>query len=226
MIGIMDVLFLVTSLVKPKDAYNSVFSTEERFQQTIHTINTIKNKVPHALIVVLEASHGPKTLVMFNDVFMFYIDHDLIDNPYSKSMGEAKILQIFLTSDCYKNLTKTSNYMVFKISGRYFLDDNFDMEKFHPDKINCRIIDTKNDPNDIHDDNIQTKPDICTVTSLFSFPSKITEVLLKRLEYVIDTIPRVGSDINHHIFKHVPNLYNIDLIGIAGTQTTGRFVKY
>lgn len=221
----MGVLFLVTSLVKPKDGYNSVFSTEERFQQTIHTINTIRKKVPDALIVVLEASHGPKTLVMFDDVFMFYIDHALIENPYSKSIGEAKILQIFLNSECYKNLTKTSDYMVFKISGRYFLDDNFDIGKFHPYKINSRAVNTKNDPNHGH---MNTNPDMCTVTSLFSFPSEMTDFFLERLQHVIDVIPRVGSDIEHHLFHSVASdiIHNMDIIGISGIQTTGSFVKY
>ena len=224
----MDVLFLVTSLVKPNDGYCSVFTMEERFQQTKNTINSIKNKVPNAVIVVLEASHT--SLVMFNDVFMFYIDHCLIDNPFSKSIGEAKILQIFLNSDCYKNLTKTSNFLVFKISGRYFLDDNFDIRNFHRHEINCRILDTKNDPNDTHYDvmdKITKNPDICTVTTLFSFPSEMTEFFLTRLQYVIDIIPRGGKDIEHRIFEgHVHNLHNIDLIGISGTQTTGRFVTY
>jgi hypothetical protein len=225
----MEVLFLVTSVVKPKDGYTSVFSTEERRHQTIHTINTIKNKVPNAVIVVLEASHRPKTLVKFDGVIMFYIDHDLIDSAYSKSISEAKILKTFLNSDYYQELTNKSNIMVFKISGRYFLDDNFDLRNFNPLKINCRIVDTKNDPNNTHYDcmnKFTINPDICAVTTLFSFPSDMTDFFLTRLQYVIDIIPQVGSDIEHHIFKNVSDLHNIDLLGISGTQTAGRFVAY
>ena len=217
----MGILFLVTSIVKQKDCEKD--QTEERFQQTIHTIQTIKKKVPDAIIVVLEASHGCKTLVMFADVFMFYIDHELIDNPNSQ---EATILQIFLNSDCYKNLTHTTNYMVFKISGRYFLNDHFDFAKFHPYKINCRIIDAKNDPNDTHYDvghKMTAAPDICAVTYLFSFPSEMTDFILKRLQFVLDCSEK------HHIFKHVSDdiIHNTDVIGISGTQSaTGRFVAY
>lgn len=200
------VLFLVTSVVKVRDGYKSVFTAEERFQQTVLTIKTIRNKLPLATIVVLEASYGCKTLVMFDDVFMFYIDHELIEDG-----GEARILQIFLNSSCYKSLTQTSNYMVCKISGRYFLDHHFDMSKnFHPTKINCRV-----------------KKNIVLIKSLFAFPSFMSDFILKRLQYVMDATPPYNH-IEYHLLRNVSDdlLNKIDVIGVSGFRNSGRFVTY
>jgi hypothetical protein len=199
-----NVLFIVTSLVRLKNADTSVFSAEERFQQTIATIHSIRNKLPQALIVVLEASFGAKTLVVFNDVFMYYIDHALIDHS-SKSVAEAMILQVFLTSRCYENLSRSKKYMVCKISGRYGLDLNFDITNLHPNKINYKGIETV----------------------FFAFPSDVstTDFILKRLKNVI-------KENNNLFFKKAPDpVYNdmlnqLDVMGVSGFNSGGRFLRY
>jgi hypothetical protein len=196
-----NVLFIVTSLVRLKNTDNSVFTAEERFQQTISTIKTIRDKSPQALIVVLEASFGTKTLVVFNDVFMFYIDHDLIDHS-SKKVAEARILQIFLNSRCYENLSRNQKYLVCKISGRYGLDPEFDITKLHPDKINYKGIET----------------------AFFAFPSdvSVTDFILKRLEHVIKG--------DNRLFQPDPVFYNdvlnlLDVIGVSGFKSNGRICR-
>lgn len=128
----MNLLFVITSVVRLKNEENSVFTPEERFNQTVHTILTIKQKNPLAQIVVLEASFGDKTLVVFNNVFMYYIDHTGDDDD----LNEAKMLPTFVASSCYKNLTRGTEYMVCNLSGRYYLDDDFDIGKFDQHKIN------------------------------------------------------------------------------------------
>ena len=47
-------LFMITSLVNVNPGYVSVFTTEQRYLQTSNTIQSIRNKVPNAKIVVLE----------------------------------------------------------------------------------------------------------------------------------------------------------------------------
>jgi len=222
-----NILFIITSLVKVKDNYVSAFTTDERYKQTLNTIHSIRSRLPYAEIVVVEASHS-NTPVVFEDVIMYYVDNAILGE--SKSIGEATILKTFTSSLLYKNLTCEKNHLVFKISGRYFLDENFDIKKFDENKINCRLIDTKNDPNDSHYNvnYISANPDICSVTSFFAFPSNMTEYFRGRMQFVIDSILRFGSDIEHHIFRNVPveMINNIDLIGISGFITSGRFLIY
>lgn len=222
-----NILFIITSLVKVKDDYVSAFTADERYKQTLNTIHSIRSRLPYAHIVVVEASHS-NIPVVFEGVIMYYVDNSILGD--SKSIGEAIILQTFLSSSLYKTLTYERNHLIFKISGRYFLDENFDITKFDENKINCRLIDTKNDPNDNHYNryNINCNPDICSVTSLFAFPSNMTEYFHGRMQFVIDSILRVGSDIEHHIFRNVSNemINQIGLIGISGFITSGRFLTY
>jgi hypothetical protein len=120
----MNDVFLVTSVVRPKEVESS-YNCEERFEKTAYTIQTIKKKYPCAQIIVLEASFGEKTLVMFNDVYMFYIDHTGEDDD----SNEANILPTFLASSCYKNLIRTADFKVYIISGRHGDDDVVDLSK-------------------------------------------------------------------------------------------------
>jgi len=222
-----NVLFIITSLVKVKDNYVSAFTADERYKQTLNTIHSIRSRMPYARIVVVEASHS-NTPIVFEGVIMYYVDNATLGD--SKSIGEATILKTFISSSLYESLTCERNHLIFKISGRYFLDHNFDITKFNETKINCRLIDTKNDPNDSHynPNYISPNPDICSVTSLFAFPSNMTEYFRGRMQFVIDRIHRDGSDIEHHIFRNVPDemINNIGFIGISGFITSGRFLTY
>jgi len=222
-----NILFIITSLVKVRDNYVSAFTTDERYKQTLNTIYSIRSRLPFAIIVVVEASHS-NTPIVFEGVTMYYVDNTILSD--SKSIGEANILRTFLSSTLYRSITYERNHLVFKISGRYLLDNNFDITKFDDNKLNCRQVDTKNDPNDSHYNvnYISPNPDICSITSLFAFPSKMTDYLHNRMEFVIDSILQMGGDIEHHIFRNVPNemINNIDLIGISGFITSGRFLTY
>jgi hypothetical protein len=200
-----------------------------QFLQTSNTIQSIRNKVPNAKIVVLEASFGNNIKFIFDDVIMYYIDNNEI--CYHKSIGEAIILKKFLHSDIYKSLIENDNYMVCKISGRYYLDDNFNINNFDNNKINCHLVEnTHNDPNTTHYDinNIIVYSKPCSVTSLFGFPANMTEYMIESLQYVIENITYFGSDIEHFLFKNVPidKINNINIIGISGNITSGPFLSY
>jgi hypothetical protein len=55
-------LFMITSVINTGNtpwsysAVRSAFSIEERFQQTLHTIQSIRDKVPSSVILLVECS--------------------------------------------------------------------------------------------------------------------------------------------------------------------------
>jgi hypothetical protein len=166
----MDNLVLITSVIntpnKPLSYTNtrSVFSRKERFEQTKQTIQSIKAKIPNNKILLVECTD-------FNEEEKLYFEKecDYILNLWnnkelhstifgiSKALGEGTltiqaILYIKENNICYNNLIK--------ISGRYWLNDNFDYAIFNNQSIIFR------------------KPDgLATSTVLYKIPNYIQDPL-------------------------------------------------
>lgn len=138
----------------------SVYSKDERFEQVKRTIATAREKIPDNFIVVIECS--PLTideLTYFQehtDLFLNIYDRndeDLIENIHgiSKSLGEGTmtlcaLMQIFANNIEFDHF--------FKISGRYWLNENFCYEEFDNDKIVVNYI----------------EENVNTLTSLYKLP--------------------------------------------------------
>ncbi len=124
----MNNLVLITSIIKPPQTelsytkIRSVFSNEERFQQTKITIQNIKEKIPNVKILLVECSNlSQDESNYFNnncDYFLNLINnHDYVDNIYSisKSLGEGTM------TICAFDFIKRNNITFdnfFKITGR------------------------------------------------------------------------------------------------------------
>lgn len=118
----------------------SVYNKNERFEQTKNTIKSIRDKIPESKILLVECSelNDEETEYITNNVDYFINIYGTEDNfekyvfGLSKSMGEnTLILQAFeylkLNNIIYENF--------YKMSGRYWLTDNFNYENFNNDKI-------------------------------------------------------------------------------------------
>lgn len=112
----------------------SVYSTEERFQQTQFTIQTIKKYIPDPYIIIVECSYlNEEQYNFFNNncdhIINLFNDNESKQCIYSKSkaLGEGtmtiKALEYILKSNIEYNY-------FFKISGRYFLNEHFNIEYF------------------------------------------------------------------------------------------------
>ena len=147
-------LVLITSIVntpnKPLSYTNtrSVFSRNERFEQTKLTIQSIKAKIPNNKIVLVECSD-------FNEEEKIYFEKecDYILNLWhkkelhkdifglSKALGEGTLTsQGFI----YLNENNISYTNLFKISGRYWLNDKFDYNIFNNQSLIFKKINDHN----------------------------------------------------------------------------------
>jgi hypothetical protein len=132
-------LFLITSVINPSNkplsytANRSIYTTEERFEQTLTTIESIRLKVPNAYIYLVDGSiisdHMTNKIKSVVDQYLNLSNNPTamaeIDHPY-KSRGEATEILYGLRS-IPDNLQYDN---LFKISGRYYLDDNFLLENY------------------------------------------------------------------------------------------------
>ena len=111
----------------------SVFTREERFEQTKQTICSIKTKIPNTRILLVECSpFTTEEQTFFEENCDFVVN--LINNEYaknaiwsiSKSWGEGT-----MTIEAFRFIQENNieyNRLI-KISGRYWLDDNFLYDK-------------------------------------------------------------------------------------------------
>jgi hypothetical protein len=120
----------------------SVFTKEERFEQLKKTIETVREKIPETQICLVECSYlyqnEREYLISAVDYFINIYETQnmlLIQRMFtiSKSMGEGTMTMYALQ---YLNDNNIGYDNLFKISGRYWLNDTF-LYKLYDNFLTC-----------------------------------------------------------------------------------------
>jgi hypothetical protein len=138
-------LILITSIIRVSNnplsyiGYRSVHNSSERYEDTKKTIDTIKKYITNGKIFLIECSMLNKDE---DDYFKTNVDYYLnlwprekfihMTSSLSKSMGEG-IMTIEAIKYLNENNIKYDN--LYKISGRYWLNDNFNYDLYDNNKI-------------------------------------------------------------------------------------------
>jgi hypothetical protein len=144
----MKFLFLVGSALKHfQEEKFSAYDEEQRFQQTLETIECIRNKVPESYVVLFECSSKPidekkkDILKEKADLFLEFYEEPVLQQiyenlekrpeliTYGKSLLETRGLLNALYAIKQHNLFSDSQ-RVFKLTGRYLLNDDFDIKDY------------------------------------------------------------------------------------------------
>jgi hypothetical protein len=129
-------IVLMTSMLRPVRDH-TVFSTNQRKEQTLHTIKTAREKIPGCFIVMVEGGYMEESEeILFKGLVDYLFRTDVTQFP--KSPGEATLLHRYLTSDHFKSLNNVET--VSKLSGRYYLNDNFNWNALPTDKSIIALI--------------------------------------------------------------------------------------
>lgn len=133
----MKTLVIITSVIEitnnPFDytSVRSVYTPEDRFNQTIQTINSL-NKIENKTTLFIETSNiSEEKENRIKSLVDFYVNFNE-DQKIKKVIdgfikGKAEATQIFEGL----NLVNLEDYdSIIKISGRYYLNDEFDAEFF------------------------------------------------------------------------------------------------
>lgn len=118
----------------------SIYTIETRFNQTINTILSVRKHIPNAFILLVDNSELPANMykILSNMTDIFSNDYqnavlrDYTDNTVNKFIGEtAQLVHIsgMITCIC----AKYDVIGLFKISGRYVINDNFNYKQFEND---------------------------------------------------------------------------------------------
>lgn len=159
----MRFLFLVGSALKHfKEDEFSAYNEEQRFNQTLETIECIRNKVPESYVVLFECSSKPidekqkDILKEKSDLFLEFYDEPVLkqiyenleERPelitYGKSLLETRGLLNALYVIKKHNLFNDSQ-RVFKLTGRYLLNDDFNIQDYESKFLEGKYIVKKYD---------------------------------------------------------------------------------
>lgn len=230
-------LFLVTSVIAlppppPRDRRDalhqyyhksSVFSTEERWQQTRNTIRSIRRHMEPGVngydIVILEASdfifpgEGTPGTPDLDGVHIHRVRDASAILARPKSAGEALILRDFLTSDAFLETFAKRCDIIIKVSGRYELTPDFRLGSHDTGRINVRPK--------VYPLEFAVNPGgLATVTIMYSWGTLLTKLVLDRLDIAVRRCsdPSRYVDIEQALFYGVPAgvLNELATLGIRG----------
>ncbi len=208
--------FLVTSVIYPvmdkKITYGSVrsvFGPEDRAKQTLATIESVHVRAPGAKIVLIEAGlQGdlPLDLASKVDQYIYVGDKPLVrwacDSRF-KSLGEAVMLL-----SARKLLTQEADFY-FKLSGRYWLDEDFNLDKWKSGQFILYFLQS---------DYISTR--------LYGFRKEMLKewkfALMRGLPFSL-----IGYAIENTLARFIPKKYitAIDNMGVTGISAANTVMK-
>lgn len=222
-------LVLITSVINPPpnplsySSIRSVFTPEERFQQTTHTIASIREKIPDSRIFFLECSLLTKEqeeyITTHCDYFLNLFSNELSNNTTQKQLldaiyGQSKSLgEGTMTIQALKYILETGIQFdnLYKISGRYYLNETFDYNTYDSSNSSCTAVFKK-----INGDSWNIN------TAFYKITNTQVPILL---EFLIANLPRMHQCIGYEVlfadFTTLcqPHIQYIDNIGLSGRVT-------
>ena len=210
----MSYLFLITSTI---NSDTGIINNSDRYFQTLDTIKSIKNKVIDPKIIVVDSSTTELSQKQLNDISK-EVDAFLVagEIPSIKNLSKhglkshAETELMFIGFDFIKKMKLDNLKRVFKISGRYNLNDNFDISFY--DNLESSFVfkqgrlSWKNDNSYILD------------TRLWSFSIDLLDELVETYKHVYESIQKENLDIEHSIAKHInkDKLIEKNIVGLTG----------
>lgn len=209
----MKNLTLVTSVINicnyPLSYTNTrnVFTHEQRFEQTLNTIYSLQKLSDNKIVFVegssIEDKYKEKILDIvdnFIDVSKIEILKNNIDSAF-KGKGEASLLLAAL------NVHDISEYdNLYKISGRYFLNENFNEKKY------------------LGEDTIFKLSGGNLATTFYKINNKQYKIYKDTINYLLNSNESC-EQVFYNFFSS--NYKNIDILGITGfISVNGNLIEY
>ena len=223
--------FIVTSAINSRFG---VFKPDQRLQQTIDTVNSIKARVPGAKIVIMECCGDPvnaeqeKILRQNCDVFVDYGHDEEVQGLYHSTdnwdvvkngteiMCFGRAVAVLKTEGVFDNVDR-----VHKMSGRYILNDFFDPETYNQTDVRDRIVIGPKYQSQfpLH----VTTVALQYMARLWSWPVALTDTVVKVYSdsfiFFAERLSEGGYvDIEHVLYKFLPteHVHEIQNLGVEG----------
>jgi len=207
----MTNLFIVTSVIQPgiqKWSYTpvrSIFTPEQRFQQTLQTIDSIRFMCPNSKIMIVEG--GPLTNEMLTllmekvDYFVdaFHTEHNTRTfclESNNKGLGDAWLI---LQGLQYIKEHSISSSLIFKMSGRYRLNNQFSLERIMYDRPTFRRVSGAG-----------------CITFCFAVPGSMIDTYINIMLHTVEYFKTHFTSIEDYLPNQFSIIHEINCIGAEG----------
>ena len=246
----MKFLFLVGSALKhfQEDKF-SAYDEEQRFNQTLETIECIRKKVPNSYVVLFECSsksideNQKDILKEKTDLFLEFYTEPVIQAIYENLEARPELItygkSLLETRGLLNTLYIIKNHnvfndtqRVFKLTGRYLLNDDFDIQDYESKFLEGRYVIKKYDYLSQEMENYEKELENVysylygargmMITGLWSFDrmlfNEAVEALEKAFKYMEKMIQfTAGTDVEHSLYRFInkENIIAIPNLGLT-----------
>lgn len=192
----MSNLFIVTSAI---NSFRSVIPMDKRYEQTLETLESIRNKVPDSIIVLAESSPDPVPENILQDLSK-RVDYlltnskipDIIQLGKQGLQSPAEAYSLYFTLDVIEKLNLPNVQRIFKLTGRGALTDDFHIE----DHKSVGKYLFKN-----RVDSWMSKDLQLVDTRIFSFCYSLLPETKEMMKNIINLSLQTGRDLEHCVFQ-------------------------
>lgn len=232
---------MLTSAINTKFG---VYNSQQRLDQTIESIRSVRSHMPGAKLFLLEMAGIPLTDEQKNKLTA-EVDH-LIDFTSDQSVVELynstdnwdvvkNVTEVMCFRKALETLSESGNFngleRIFKFSGRYLLNDDFDINFYHEYKNKSCIVVSKSRTSQFPF--AVTGVELQYMSRLWSWPAALNKEIIEAygnsLNYMFERLTNGGyADIEHCLYKFLDQekIIEKEPIGVTGNiSPNGLLVK-
>ena len=205
-------------------------STEERIEQTRETLKSIETYAPGSSIVIIDCGEKSVNKNLFDCKVIDYTINEEIQYNLQEYLRSEKdlnpdvitksMLEIMMFGDYLKNITSSFD-RIFKISGRYRLNSNFNYQKHLEAKNKVFILKPQQSP---HFYNFDVSSSMFSyMTRCWSFDSSLLLKIIETYDKMKGEIIHISrtekqGDIEHLLYKQLNRniVTHTNIMGIEG----------
>lgn len=213
-------LFIITSALQ---ANIGVVDVKDRYDQTIDTLENLREKLPEAMVLFVDGSPHEigddvkKKISEYCQSIWFNNHPEVCSMASSGRKSEAEIIMLFNTLIQLKQ-SKSMNDVkrIFKYSARSALNDDFNIAEY--DNLFGKYVFKKAIPSWMSEERKKNITDHLYITRFYSFCPSLIDNYLQSLQPILNNVMQHGIDTEHSHYLCLDRrlIKEFDILGVEG----------
>lgn len=195
-------LFLITSAL---DTGIGIINAKDRLEQTVETLKNLKEKVPEAIVLLVDGSPNKVSDETRNVISnycqaIYWNDPDIFAMSSSGRKSESEIIMVFKTLMMFKQNVQMMKLFhsvkrIFKYSARSILTEDFDISKY--DDLYGKYVFKNAIPSWMDENRKKNVTDHLYITRFYSFCPSLLDNYMQTLQPILNNVIQHGIDTEH-----------------------------